>query len=176
MDRPLPPPLSPARPPWLRVSRRGTTTIAEWRWFTWGRILQFLFALPFVYVGLDWLAGGEKAGMGGAVFLLCGVYLFYTGLAGLVNGTRFTLTPGQLRVDVGPLPWVGGGTWRYADTREVTVAETGYTVNYRHLYRIVGIGRGGASVQVGHAMFEVETARYLQWLIDDYRAEHPAPR
>lgn len=96
----------------------------SWRWRSVATAFLFVFALFWngflvVWFSTAFASGTTEMALFGSIHALVGVGLAYSVLMQLFNSTRVTLEQGVFQVRHGPLPWLGGGSWKREDLAQL---------------------------------------------------------
>jgi hypothetical protein len=124
LTRPAPPaPMLPL-PQRFQVEDAGGRFSVSWRWRSVATAFLFVFALFWngflvVWFSTAFASGTTEMALFGSIHALVGVGLAYSVLMQLFNSTRVTLEQGVFQVRHGPLPWLGGGSWKREDLAQL---------------------------------------------------------
>jgi hypothetical protein len=119
-----------ARPEKFRVSEDLDVKLIEWRWFTPLKLPLLAFAGVWTWISFPNL---EKPSLKSFLWASVGLVMMYSGLANLLNRTRLLVSQRSLRVQLGPLPWLGGRTFGAGEIDQLYCIER------------MSQGKGGAS-------------------------------
>lgn len=158
------------------TSRPPSTFTLRRRWFQPQHVFLLFFCIAWDSFLVFWYgsAFGTDAPWLMIVFPLAhvavGVGLTYSVLAGFVNRTTLTLTPEALRVQHGPVPWRGNGTYARGDIRGVELTmhtpdrSNDSSASGAHAVSLRLADQSLTKLVTG---LTDEEARFIQWTVED---------
>lgn len=169
------------QPASVQVERDGQTLRIRQRWFSFKYVILAIFSVFWDGFLLFWysMAFGSMAFGGSAslimtlfplLHVLVGVTITYSALTGLVNHTDLEISPLELAVRFGPLPWLGEKTLPAADIRQVyckekvTRREDGNTYSYQ-FYALLQDGR---AVRLIANIESADTALFFEQQVESW--------
>lgn len=179
---PAPKPAAPARrddvlrPENIRLEQDGPDLVISYRWFT----VWILILVPFC-IFWDSIVGtlfasllrGKNVPVFAFVFplphLCIGLGLTYYLLARLLNKTEIRVSPSQLSIWHGPLPWLGNRTVRREDIEQLFCEQrmrTGKRGTVFYSYRVMAATRSGMRIELVRGLQSPEEAWYIEQEIE----------
>jgi hypothetical protein len=144
-----------ALPKHVHLEEHGERTTVSWRWLTWQHglmafMLLFINAFYVVFFLNIPMYHPEKPLESLLITLFMAsvpVCLNYSTLAGLLNTTRIELSRDELRIQHGPVPWLGNRTVPARDITQlhgqaVRTGRAGYT------YSLFALDKAGRKVKL----------------------------
>lgn len=174
------PPLAPSRK--LRLDDFAGTLRVRWRWFSlmyvplaffcaaWDSFLIFWYTMAFTMPNAPWIM---------IVFpvahLAVGVGLTYSTLAGFLNQTTIELTPTELLVRHGPLPWINNRSLLAGDVASLFCQPAARQKNAAPTLamELWAVLRAGHRLKLA-SFTDPEDARYVQRLLEQRMKLPPA--
>lgn len=171
--------LDAPQPQNVRVENWGGQLTIQWRWFTLKIVLATIFALfwngmMFSLVG-SMITDIPERGLE-AVFpfiffphIWVGFYLIYYVLAGYINQTRMIVDGQTIRIQHGPLPWIGNKTLDSSDVVQLYTKQHRGRNNWGGTYQLHAVADSDKHEKLlsgledsEHALFvEQEVERFL---------------
>jgi hypothetical protein len=155
------------------VDQRNEELQIQYRWFRWTVLAMALFCviwngflvaffLPLI------LHGAWQFALFGSVHAAVGVGLTYATLAGFLNRTRIRTTGRRIRVDHGPLPWLGNRTVDADSIEQLFCREKRQRTRSgeRYSYEVRALLKNGRQVTLVGNLVEPEEAAYLEQQIE----------
>ena len=173
--------VAPPRPQRMKVDDWGGDFSVSWRWFTiatvgmtffcivWDCFLIFWYSIAFRHHG-PWIM---------IVFPIChvgiGIGLTYNVLCGYFNRTKISLTPSELLVRHGPLPWLGN---RRLPTDKITqlYCQESFSRNqrsYRRQFQLNASLSDGTTISLVKGLLFPEEAKFLEYTLEQKLAIPP---
>jgi predicted Zn finger-like uncharacterized protein len=160
-------------PPGITVNNQGSGIEIDYSWFSWGILFLLFFAIVWNGFVLVWMAGviSMRAGpmaLFGLFHLSIGIFLAYTSLAGLLNHTVIRVEMGELKIEIGPLPWPGNRVLQASEVVQFYTKEH-ITRNRRSVsvtYAVHAVMRTGNQIQLMGKLSTAEQALYIEQTLE----------
>lgn len=139
------------------------------RWFTWGSLFLFVFAI--VWNGVIALAWQNRPTAVVPIVVLgaFGIVTAYVAVCFLVNRTTIVLDPRRITVSHGPLPWFGDSSLAATNVEQVfcereTIGRQGRNPSYLVKAKL----KSGERASLLSTLGDLEQARFIEQEIESY--------
>jgi hypothetical protein len=155
------------------VDQRNEELQIRYRWFRWTVLFMALFCVVWdgflvAFFMPAVLRGAWQFALFGSLHAAVGVGLTYATLAGFLNRTRIRTTGRRIRIDHGPLPWLGNRTIDADSIEQLFCREKRGTSRSgaRYSYEVRALLKNGRQVTLVGNLVEPEEAAYLEQQIE----------
>jgi hypothetical protein len=155
------------------VDQRNEELQIRYRWFRWTVLLMALFCVVWDGFLVSWflpsiLRGAWEIALFGSLHAAVGIGLTYATLAGFLNRTRIRTTGRRIRIDHGPLPWLGNRTIDAESVEQLFCRETRPMTRStnRFSYEVRALLKNGRQVSLVGNLVEPEEAAYVEQQIE----------
>ncbi|WP_432797879.1 hypothetical protein [Poriferisphaera sp. WC338] len=169
-----------SQPSCIKIDQSSHNFRMSKRWFNSGYVFLLIFSLFFGGIPLLILiqnileatqdGSAKNIEVKGILFLipffLIGACTFYSGITGIINRTTFTLSPEQLRVQHGPLPWWGNINLDPAQIKQFHVKKSSVTVNDQPRYNVLAEMLDGKEHMIAPRVEEKGYAYFIEQTLE----------